>query len=88
MTNRPETEIELPFSFGEGFLQDHAGHIISDPRIALIELIANAYDAGATKVDLRWPNEVGQTFVINDNGTGMSRSEFERRWKTLCYNRL
>ncbi len=88
MITAPETTPELPFAFGEGFLQDHAGHIISDPRIALIELIANAYDAGATKVDLRWPSEVGQTFVINDNGTGMSRPEFEKRWKTLCYNRL
>ena len=62
MSNRPETTIELPFSFGEGFLQDHAGHIISDPRIALIELIANAYDAGATKVELQWPGEVGKPF--------------------------
>ena len=55
MSDRPETTLDLPFSFGEGFLQDHASHIISDPRIALIELIANAYDAGATIVDLRWP---------------------------------
>jgi hypothetical protein len=88
MSNKPETAFELPFSFGEGFLQDHAGHIISDPRIALIELIANAYDAGATKVELHWPEEAGQPFVLTDNGTGMSRPEFERRWKTLCYNRL
>jgi hypothetical protein len=88
MNNSPETTIELPFSFGEGFLQDHAGHIISDSRIALIELIANAYDAGATKVELQWPGAIGQPFVLTDNGTGMSRPEFERRWKTLCYNRL
>lgn len=88
MSNKPETTPELPFSFGEGFLQDHAGHIISDPRIALIELIANAYDAGATKVDLSWPAEAGQPFVLTDNGTGMTRPEFERRWKTLCYKRV
>ena len=87
MSKMPETTFELPFSFGEGFMEDHAGHIISDPRIALVELIANAYDAGATKVDLRWPAEIGQPFVLTDNGTGMSRPEFERRWKTLCYNR-
>jgi hypothetical protein len=88
MADRPTIALELPFCFGEGFLQDHAGHIISEPRTALIELIANAYDAGATKVELRWPSAEEQPFVIIDNGTGMSRLEFEKRWKTLCYNRL
>jgi hypothetical protein len=83
-----KTTPELPFSFGDGFLEDHAGHIISDPRIALIELIANAYDAGATKVDLRWPADMGQPLVLTDNGTGLTRAEFERRWKTLCYKRV
>ena len=48
---------ELPFVFGEGFLQDHAGHILSEPHIALIELIANAYDAGASpRRDVDWPS--------------------------------
>jgi hypothetical protein len=37
---------ELPFLFGEGFLQDHAGHIITDARIALIELIAKRLRRG------------------------------------------
>ena len=83
-TNHPE----LPLIFGEGFLQDHAGHIISEPHIALVELIANAYDAGATRVDVRWPSELGEEFSIRDNGSGMTLVEFEKRWKTLCYNRL
>jgi hypothetical protein len=47
---------DVPFSFGPKFLHDHAGHIITDPLIALVELIANAYDAGASLVDIRWPN--------------------------------
>ena len=37
---------DVPFSFGPKSLHDHAGHIITDPLIALVELIANAYDAG------------------------------------------
>ena len=86
---RTETDHpELPLIFGEGFLQDHAGHIISEPHIALVELIANAYDAGATRVDVRWPSKLGEEFSIRDNGSGMTRVEFEKRWKTLCYNRL
>ena len=88
MSANEEQTPELPFLFGEGFLQDHAGHIITDARIALIELIANAYDAGASAVEISWPSDLGQPFVIKDNGTGMTKAEFEKRWKTLCYNRL
>ena len=39
----------IPFAFGSGFLEDHAGHIMRDSKTALIELIANSYDAGATR---------------------------------------
>ena len=46
---------QLPFTFGSNFLRDYAGHIISDPRVSIIELIANAYDAGATRVEVKWP---------------------------------
>ena len=88
MSADEEQTPELPFLFGAGFLQDHAGHIITDARIALIELIANSYDAGASSVEISWPSDLGQPFLIKDNGTGMTKAEFEKRWKTLCYNRL
>jgi Histidine kinase-, DNA gyrase B-, and HSP90-like ATPase len=68
-------------------LLDHAGQIVSDPRTALLELIASSYDAGATKIDIIWPIEKGESFSITDNGIGMTKDEFERRWGTLCYNR-
>ena len=79
--------LDVPFSFGPKFLQDHAGHIMTDPRIALVELVANSYDAGASLVKLSWPDAVGETFEISDNGTGMTASEFRKRWKTFSYNR-
>ena len=82
-TNQP-----LLFAFSERFLEDHAGQIISDPRVAIIELIANAYDAGASKVKLTWPTKMQGHLVVEDDGTGMTREEFELRWTTLCYNRL
>jgi hypothetical protein len=77
-----------PFHFADRFLHDHAGTIISDPRIAIIELIANAYDAGATKVDILWPEKLDESFSITDNGTGLSREDFEHRWKTFNYDRI
>jgi hypothetical protein len=76
-----------PFAFADRFLQDHAGQIISEPRTAILELIANSYDAGATKIDIIWPTEKGNKFSITDNGIGMTKAEFERRWRTLCYDR-
>jgi hypothetical protein len=73
--------------FGEGFLDDHAGAIIRDPRVAIVELIANSFDAGATVVNIEWPIEVGQRFLISDNGVGMTKTEFDQRWKMLSYDR-
>src|ERR1022692_3404642 len=80
--------LELPFSFSINFLRDHAGHIITDPKIAVNELIANAFDAGATAADITWPDDRVGEFAIEDNGTGMTESEFNRRWRTLSYDRL
>ena len=76
-----------PFAFADRFLQDHAGQIISEPRTAILELIANSYDAGATKIDIIWPTEKGHKFSVTDDGIGMAKAEFERRWRTLCYDR-
>ena len=75
--------------FDERFLGRYAGAIMSDPTTALVELVANAWDAYATKVEIQWPDrETGAAFRIEDNGLGMSADEFEIRWRTLDYNRL
>lgn len=78
---------DVPFSFGPKFLQDHAGHVMTDARIALVELVANSYDAGASAVDVQWPEAERGSFRICDNGTGMTLDEFRRRWKTFSYSR-
>jgi len=74
--------------FGPNFMSDHAGQIMTDARIAIVELVANSYDAGATDVHVSWPDKEGGLFTITDDGTGMTRDEFKRRWRTLKYNRL
>lgn len=75
------------FTFGERFLSDHAGQIVSDPQIAIVELVANAYDAGASTVDIQWPDKDGDYFEISDDGTGMTPDEFGKRWKQFNYSR-
>jgi len=76
------------FLFGTDFLQDHVGQIIQEPTVAILELVANCYDAGANQVEIKWPALVGDSLSITDNGTGMTRKEFETRWRTLRYNRI
>jgi len=76
----------LDITFGESFLLDHAHSLLRNPDIAVVELIANAYDAGATRVDVQWPEGEGEV-VVADNGTGMTKAELSHRWRTLCYNR-
>lgn len=74
--------------FEERFLGRYAGAIMADPTVALVELVANAWDAYATRVDVQWPdNTTGAPFRITDDGIGMTQAEFELRWRTLDYDR-
>ncbi|GGZ89617.1 ATP-binding protein [Novosphingobium arvoryzae] len=73
--------------FGDRFLASYAGQIITDPSTAIVELVANAWDAHATRVDIDWPR-VGRPFRIRDNGEGMRAQDFMLRWRMLNYNRL
>ena len=74
--------------FDERFMPRYAGALIYDPAVALVELVANAWDAYATRVDVDWPDrQVGKPFCIRDNGRGMKAQEFEKRWSTFDYNR-
>lgn len=75
--------------YDERFLASHVGKLIlNDPKVAIVELLANSWDAGATQVDIQWPQAgTNQPLVVSDNGIGMTDAEFNRRWRTLNYNR-
>lgn len=76
-------------AFDQRFLDRHAGPIISDLSVALVELVANAWDAYATQVDITWPtNDGARKFSIKDNGRGMTAAQFEQRWGVFDYNRV
>lgn len=74
--------------FEEDYLEKSLGNIVRDPEYALTELVANAWDAGATRVDITIPADEGAVLSVEDNGTGMTPEEFKHRWMTLRYNRL
>jgi len=78
-----------PELFDERFLDKHAGAIISDLTVALVELVANAWDAYATEVHIQWPDGTrDRPFSIRDNGKGLTGEQFAQRWRTLNYNRV
>jgi hypothetical protein len=61
---------------------------MGDPKVSIIELIANSWDAGATVVEIQWPTEDEEPFYIKDNGHGMTEAQFLKRFRTLAYNRI
>ncbi|WP_169805391.1 ATP-binding protein [Methanobrevibacter cuticularis] len=67
--------------------KDHVKNIVSDPYVAIVELISNSWDAGAEEVKITWPEKVGQKIIIEDNGEGMTKEKFLKIWRTLGYNR-
>lgn len=83
-----QVEIFARPTFGAGFLDQHAGRVISDVHFAAVELVANAWDAGADSVWIDWPAEIGDEVSFSDNGTGMTPEEFAKRWNEISYNRL
>jgi DNA mismatch repair ATPase MutL len=48
----------------------------------LTELVVNAYDADATKVEITLPDIIGKDAVIDivDNGWGMTEADVEKKF--------
>lgn len=64
--------------------------LISDPNLAVIELVKNSYDAGASQVVIKLRSADkelrDQVMVVTDNGTGMDRDLFEKAWMAPGYS--
>lgn len=75
--------------FDDRFLESFAGSsILGEPKVAIIELVANAWDAGATLVEIQWPENDEDKFSVKDNGHSMTEAQFNKRFRTLAYNRI
>lgn len=60
-------------------------NLYSNAAAVLSELVANAYDADATKVDISW--DQGDKVVVRDDGCGMSVKEMNERFLTVGYRK-
>lgn len=74
--------------FERDFIERTYPSIVSDMSIAFAELVANSWDAGATRVNITLPQNRGQEIIIEDNGSGMTDEEFRNRWMVIAYNRV
>ena len=65
------------------------GSIATSAEVALTELVANAWDAGAAQVDITVPEgDEESTLVLQDDGVGMTADQFREKWMTLGYDRV
>lgn len=84
----PRTPAGQGCLFEQDFLRRTLGAIANSPEVALTELVANAWDAGATKVQIIVPDEYEELLTIEDDGTGMTPAAFRKKWMTLGYDRV
>ncbi len=73
--------------YEDDFLARTVGDLIRRPEVALGELVANAWDAGAAHVDVKIPVAHDEELSIEDDGCGLTKRQFDERWMTLGYNR-
>jgi hypothetical protein len=80
---------ETDLFYEDRFWEQYVGkNLVSDPVTAIVELVANCWDAGATRVEVTWPDQELKTLRVGDNGEGMTRNEFYRRWGGMSYDRI
>lgn len=75
--------------YEDRFLESWVGPIITNPSTAIVELVANCWDAYATEVNISWPDpKRHKQFSISDNGKGLTKAEFDYIWRAMSYNRI
>lgn len=77
-----EREILQPFRPRARVLQLLGDELIGSPRLAVFELVKNAYDADANEVVVRLDLRMGRTpsIVVQDDGEGMTLETIQRVW--------
>jgi signal transduction histidine kinase len=75
----------LPFLISPRTMQMLGRENISSPRVAILELVKNAYDADASQVTVRFRHASAEDgyIVIEDDGEGMDFKELRDKWMVI-----
>jgi Histidine kinase-, DNA gyrase B-, and HSP90-like ATPase len=88
MPRKPKAGLHTQGSlFEEDFLRRTLGDVVRVPDVALSELVANAWDAGASSVEISIPEAHSGFLQVVDDGCGLNEDSFRHRWMTLAFNR-
>ena len=64
--------------------------LINDDNVAVMELVKNSYDAGASKVTLEFKNLFSKDklaqLIIQDDGIGMNEEDIINKWLNIAYS--
>ncbi len=79
---------ELQFRVGSYLKNIIGSDLINDDFIAVFELVKNAYDAHATKVNVIFNDIYGLNpkIIIEDNGKGMNYADLLDKWLFVAYS--
>ena len=78
----------LKFRVSSGLKNIIGKDLISDKFIAVFELVKNSYDAGATKVTIKFDKDTTGNLVLSiaDDGCGMTREDIQNKWLFVAYS--
>lgn len=81
-----EAQVSAPFRPRARILQLLGDQLIGSPRLAVLELVKNAYDADATEVQIVLDNvdadDDNATITVSDDGSGMTLQTLRDIWLT------
>lgn len=89
LASQTEFARDLRLTFHGKILDQLGFQIYQSPVASLAEIVANAWDADATKVDIRLPDTLGEdsTIVVEDDGHGMTFDECQAEYMNVGYDR-
>ena len=68
------------FFYEDRFLESWVGSIISDPSTAIVELVANCWDAYATDVKITWPDKRNNRPFSGDRKSNRMSTSMAHVW--------
>ncbi len=84
MANTSQLPVKrVPFRVSAGLKRLIGRDLITDPTVAILELVKNSFDAHATESHLVF---LGDRLLVMDNGKGMDRSAILSRWLFVAYS--